>query len=164
MRSTYVDSGGGGGGGQAGVIVGVLNSLYELAWEFQRWHGLDYRVGGWPGRWDGQIIEKCGVFWFSFWSACFFQITFFTAHIRKSIHYAFHLVGQYIVSSVHLKVIANWVHLFIVPPGRFVRYTRWNFRYQGTEKDYQIVLVKNITSKPLLEPSPWLPCMYACNL
>jgi len=40
-------------------------------------------------------------------------IEFFTTHVRKSTRCIFHLVGQYIVSSEHLKVIANWVHLFI---------------------------------------------------
>jgi hypothetical protein len=34
-------------------------------------------------------------------------VEFFTAHGRKSTRYTFHLIGQYIVSSVHLKVIAN---------------------------------------------------------
>ena len=111
-----------------------------------------------------QITRKCGIFWFSFWSTHFFLFTFFTTHVRKSARCIFHLVGQYIVSSVHLKVIANWVHLFILPLGRFVRCTGWNFRYQGTEDDCEIALIKNITSKPLLEPSPWLPCMYACSL
>ena len=40
-------------------------------------------------------------------------VEFFTAHVRNSARCTFHLIGQYIVSSVHLKVIANWVHLFI---------------------------------------------------
>ena len=139
---------------RAGVKVGVLKYTMNWRGNSQRRHGSNYQVGGRPERWDTQITRKYGVFWFCFWSACFFLFTFFTAHIRKSIDYKFYLVGQYIVSYIHLKVIANWVHLFILPLGRFVRCTGWNFRYQGMEEDCEIILIKNITSKHLLEPSP----------
>ena len=72
-----------------------MSGFYLMQWTMQRWFYLDKSRLHLMQNGGGIAVE------------------FFTTHVRKFARCTFHLVGQYIVSSIYLKAIANWVYLFI---------------------------------------------------
>ena len=105
-RSTYVDCEGGGRWPSGG---------YSRSFKYPLRTGVGipmmtrFRLPGGQatGRMRRSDYQEIRSFLVLFLICTFLSVNIFYSHIRKSTRCTFHLVGQYIVSSIHLKVVAN---------------------------------------------------------